>query len=57
MCGRIRFLLSDRHVLLDIFGLAEHREAKAAALSPVFVALPGIASDSSFAPVQDLIFQ
>jgi len=60
-CRRIRLPLCDRHVLLDLFGLAEHREAKtregAAALHPVLLALPGIASDSSFEPVQDLIFQ
>ena len=56
--GRLRLpLTGDRHVLLDVFGIDEHRERETERdlHAPVFVALPGIGSDSSFGPVQELI--
>jgi len=51
---RLLFPLEEgRHVMLDVFGL-EHDAATAAPAQPVFLVLPGIGSDSSFPPAQDL---
>ena len=60
---RLRFPLEGgKHVILDVFGLARDSETAVPAegqnpgggRQPVFLVVPGIGSDSSFPPAQDL---